>query len=278
MNELNPKKNRRFRRGIYVLPTLFTIGTIFCGFYAVINTLKGEFDLAAIAIGFAVVFDGLDGRIARLTNACSEFGMQMDSLADVMTFGMAPAVLAYVWGLKQIVPAADDPTKHIQQSGWIVCFAFVICGAMRLARFNIQTSQPQHLTGSTQKDFVGMPIPAGAGLVAAIVHFAPDPIRYWIWGILWNLLIGFLAFLMVSTLRYPSFKHLDLRSRKSKFTVFLLAMLVALIYLYSQIVLLLLASVYASSGVLARLVGWFRHRGDPPERPETLVPHPKADA
>src|SRR2546427_13021265 len=95
-------KGRQPRRGIYILPTLFSIGTIFCGFYALINTMKGEFDLAAIAIGLAVVFDGMDGRIARLTNSCSEFGVQMDSLADVVTFGLAPSVLAYIWGLKSI--------------------------------------------------------------------------------------------------------------------------------------------------------------------------------
>src|SRR6185369_12178885 len=95
---------RQPRRGIYILPTLFTIGTIFCGFYAVINAMKGEFGLAALALGFAVVCDGMDGRIARLTNSTSEFGVQMDSLADVITFGMAPAVLAYFWGSKSIVP------------------------------------------------------------------------------------------------------------------------------------------------------------------------------
>ena len=185
-------KGRQLRRGIYILPTIFTIGTIFCGFYAVINTMKGEFDLAAIALGFAVVFDGLDGRIARLTNSCSEFGVQMDSLADVITFGLAPAVLSYIWGSKAIVATVPPYAKHVQQIGWIVSFAFVICGAMRLARFNIQTIKPHPASAqaSAKKSFVGMPIPAGAGMIAAVVHFTPEPIGYWPVGALWNILIG----------------------------------------------------------------------------------------
>ncbi|HVN78234.1 MAG TPA: CDP-diacylglycerol--serine O-phosphatidyltransferase [Terriglobia bacterium] len=268
------RKNRRFRRGIYVLPTLFTIGTIFCGFYAIVSTLKGEFDLAAIAIGLAVVCDGLDGRIARLTNSTSEFGVQIDSLADVMTFGMAPAVLAYVWGLKSIAPTYPPYAKHVQQIGWIVCFAFVICGAMRLARFNIQSSKPQASQGpSAKKSFVGMPIPAGAGLIAAIVHFIPDPIDHWLLGAFWNVLVGFLAFLMISTIRYPSFKQVDLRSRRSYVNACLLALLVASIYLYSQIMLLLLAALYASSGLTTKIYHLVRRKNEAIlTSPDTLLP------
>ncbi len=265
------RKNRRFRRGVYILPTLFTIGTIFCGFYAIISTLKGEFDLASIALGLAVVCDGLDGRIARLTNSCSEFGTQIDSLADAMTFGMAPAVLAYVWGLKSIAPTYPPYAKHVQQIGWIVCFAFVICGVMRLARFNIQSTRSQFTGLSSKKSFVGMPIPAGAGLIAAIVHFIPDPIDHWLVGALWNLVVGFLAFLMISTIRYPSFKHIDLRSRRSYVSVSLLALLIALIYLYSQIVLLILATVYASSGLITKVYGLIRHRKEGGLTPKPLV-------
>ncbi len=255
-----PPRGRMRRRGIYILPTIFTIGTIFCGFYAVINAMKGEFNLAAIALGFAVVCDGLDGRIARLTNSCSEFGVQMDSLADVITFGLAPAVLAYVWGAKSIVPTVPPYAKHVQQTGWIVCFAFVICGAMRLARFNIQTSRPQ--IPSAKKYFVGMPIPAGAGLIAAAVHFTPEPINDWQAGALWNILVGFLAFLMISTIRYPSFKQIDVKSRKSHINFYLIALLVALIYLYSQIVLLIMATAYAASGFIIRLYQMIKHKND----------------
>ena len=192
----NNSKKQRFRRGIYVLPTLFTIGTIFCGFFAVTNALKGEFNLAAIAIGFAVVFDGLDGRIARMTNTCSEFGVQIDSLADVVTFGLAPAILAFLWGARA-VPVESTYSLHLQQLGWIVCFGFLVCGAMRLARYNIQSAKPPPSGSGSEKPFVGMPIPAGAALIAAAVHFSPEPPEHWIAGILWNLLVGFLGFLMV---------------------------------------------------------------------------------
>src|SRR5262245_39660382 len=267
-------RSRQPRRGIYILPTLFTIGTIFCGFYAVINTMKGEFDLAAVALGFAVVCDGLDGRIARLTNSCSEFGVQMDSLADVITFGLSPAILAYLWGAKSIVATNPPYAKHVQQIGWIVCFAFVICGAMRLARFNIQTTKPQPPTSSSKKFFVGMPIPAGAGLIAAIVHFVPEPIVHWQVGALWNILVGFLAFLMISTIRYPSFKHIDMRSRNSYVSFYLLALLVALIYLYSQVVLLLLASAYATSGFLMKMYQMVKHKNEVILPAEQLFPSP----
>jgi CDP-diacylglycerol---serine O-phosphatidyltransferase len=266
-------KGRQPRRGIYILPTLFTIGTIFCGFYAVINTMKGEFDLAAMALGFAVVCDGLDGRIARLTNSCSEFGVQMDSLADVITFGLAPAVLAYLWGAKAIVATVPPYAKHVQQIGWIVSFAFVICGAMRLARINIQTTKPQLPEAISKKSFVGMPIPAGAGLIAAIVHFTPEPITQWPVGALWNILVGFLAFLMISTIRYPSFKHLDMRSRKSYVSFYLLALLVALIYLYSQVVLLILATAYATSGFLMKIYQMMKHRNEVILPAEQLFPN-----
>jgi CDP-diacylglycerol---serine O-phosphatidyltransferase len=270
-----PTKARQPRRGIYILPTLFTIGTIFCGFYAVINTMKGEFNLAAIALGFAVVCDGLDGRIARLTNSCSEFGVQMDSLADVITFGLAPAVLAYIWGARSILPTVEPYAKHVQQVGWIVSFAFVICGAMRLARFNIQSGKPVASSQpSTKKYFVGMPIPAGAALIAATVHFAPDPISYWQVAALWNILVGFLAFLMISTIRYPSFKHIDMRKRKSYVNFYLLALVMALIYLYSQIVLLILATAYSASGFLMKIYQMLKPKNESVLPAEKLFPSP----
>ncbi len=268
------RKNRRLRRGIYVLPTLFTIGTIFCGFYALVNATKGEFDLAAVAIGLAVVFDGMDGRIARLTNSCSEFGVQIDSLADVVTFGVAPSILAYFWGLKSIAQTVPPYAKHVQQVGWIVSFAFLICGAMRLARFNIQSARPPASAGaSSKKYFVGMPIPAGAGMIAAVVHFAPEPLSDWSLGALWNVLVGFLAFLMISTIRYPSFKEFDLRNRKSAINVYILAMLIALIYPYSQIVLLVLATAYAGSGLAVKIYHALKHRNEPMLSSEPLLPH-----
>ena len=255
----NNSEKRRFRRGIYVLPTLFTIGTIFCGFFAVTNALKGEFNLAAIAIGFAVVFDGLDGRIARMTNSCSEFGVQIDSLADVVTFGLAPAILAYLWGVRAV--SVESPyALHLQQLGWIVCFGFLVCGAMRLARYNIQSAKPPPSGSGSEKPFVGLPIPAGAALIAAAVHFSPEPPQHWIAGMLWIVLVGFLGFLMVSTLKYPSFKQVDLKSRQRFVNFVLLALLVALIYFYSQVVLLLMAAGYAFSGLGLKAYGLVKHK------------------
>jgi len=252
-------KKQGFRRGIYILPTLFTIGTIFCGFYAVTNAAKGEFNLAAIALGFAVVFDGMDGKIARMTNSCSEFGVQVDSLADVVTFGLAPSLLAYFWGL-QTLSLVSPYSQHVQQIGWIVCFGFLVCGVMRLARFNIQSGQPDRAGRFSQKPFVGMPIPAGAAMVAAVVHFSPKPIDYWVVGALWNVLVAFLAYLMVSTIKYPSFKHIDLKSRKRYVSVLLLSMIVALIYHYSEIVLLILATTYVCSGIFLKIASLIRQK------------------
>jgi len=187
---------------------------------------------------------------------------------------LAPAVLAYLWGAKAIVATVPPYAKHVQQIGWIVCFAFVICGAMRLARFNIQTTKPQPPTAGSKKSFVGMPIPAGAGLIAAIVHFTPEPITHWPAGALWNILVGFLAFLMISTIRYPSFKHVDMRSRKSYVSFYLLALLVALIYLYSQVVLLILATVYATSGFLMKIYQMMKHKNEVILPAEQLFPSP----
>ena len=168
----NNSKGRRFRRGIYVLPTLFTIGTIFCGFFAVTNALKGEFNLAAIAIGFAVVFDGLDGRIARMTNSCSEFGVQIDSLADVVTFGLAPAILAYLWGVRAIprgVALFSAPsTTRLDRLLWFPGVRRHAAGALQHSECHAST-----LGKRRGKAFVGMPIPAGAAMIAAAVHFSP---------------------------------------------------------------------------------------------------------
>ncbi len=140
-------------RSIFVLPSLFTVGNIFCGYYSILSTMHGNYGQAANAIGMAIVFDSLDGLIARLTNSTSGFGLQLDSLADVISFGIAPSVLALCWGLSNVD----------QRLAWVAAFTFTICGAMRLARFNIQTGNLKH--------FVGLPIPAGGGAIAAVVHF-----------------------------------------------------------------------------------------------------------
>src|SRR5688572_12214525 len=175
-------QKERFRTPLTILPSLFTIGNIFCAYYSVMSTLNGKYDQAAIAIGIGYVLDGLDGRVARLTGTSSEFGAQLDSLADVLTFGIAPAILAFDWGISwmggshgaPVGPPLNSFEQHVRSAGWLMTFAFVICGALRLARFNVQAQKPVDAT--TKRYFVGLPIPAGAGIIAAIVHFWKTPV------------------------------------------------------------------------------------------------------
>ena len=166
------------RRGMYILPSLFTAGSIAAGFYAIVQSLQGSptephhFDHAALVIGLAIPFDGLDGRIARMTNTASDFGKELDSLADVITFGVAPSILAYSWGFRMLPPTMDPVLRHkLLQIGAVVCFLFLICGACRLARFNTSAdAKPKNPGRPDRKYFVGMPIPAAAGVIAACVH------------------------------------------------------------------------------------------------------------
>jgi CDP-diacylglycerol---serine O-phosphatidyltransferase len=232
---------RRLGRSIFILPSLFTVGNIFCGYYAIIATMHANYDHAAEAIGIAIVLDMLDGKIARLTHSTSGFGLQLDSLADVISFGIAPSILAFFWGLQNVD----------YRLGWIASFTFTICGAMRLARFNIQAGNLKH--------FVGMPIPAGGGAIAAIVHFFGGPISGKLNS---GLLVGsvfLLAFLMISTFKYNSLKNLTL-GKKSHFTIVAIALLVALIYYYSDYTLMALASGYTISGPVARLYSLVHHK------------------
>ena len=229
------KRTRKLRRTVFIIPSLFTVGNIFAGFYSVISAYHGEYNRAALAIGIAVVLDGLDGRIARMTGATSDFGLQLDSLADIISFGVAPAVLIYSWGFEDLGNFAR-----------FSAFLFLICGAMRLARFNIQTVEMKH--------FAGMPIPAGAGMIAAIVHFFGDPPDSILAK---SLLVGLtyiLALLMISSIRFFSFKRLHLNKGKSHLNVLGLAVIIAGIVFYSEIVLLLLTSLYALSGLAGRIV------------------------
>src|SRR5215472_544939 len=210
---------RRPRRAAYALPTLFTAGNIFLGFIAIIRSIEGallgaagnhgsnpHFEVAAKAIGVAVVLDGLDGRIARMTNTVSAFGRELDSLADVITFGIAPAVLAYCWGVHFVTPGGFL-LDH--RAGYFFAFLFLLCGAARLARFNVQTNPvPKNPGRPDRKYFVGLPIPAAAAIVSAVVY-ASDcvPLQWWVFSTLWLALLAALSFLMVSTWRYPSFKE-----------------------------------------------------------------------
>ena len=270
-------KHGPFRRGIYLLPSLFTVGTLVCGYFAILSTLKGTqmlaagigaglslvaFDNAAKAIGWAILFDGLDGRIARLTNSTSDFGREFDSLADVITFGVAPAFLAYAWGVRGLEEVyGTQLVQHLRQIGWIVTFAYVICGAARLARFNIDTVK----ASGNRRYFVGLPIPAAAGVVAALVHWAKYPVNDWVFGAAWLGIVGLLAPLMVSRVRYYSFKAWDLRRRRPYVAIIVIGLVVWGIWAFSEPVLLTLALTYALSGPIARLMSRFRPHPPAPE-------------
>jgi CDP-diacylglycerol---serine O-phosphatidyltransferase len=264
------RPRRRPSRGMYVLPSLFTAGNIAAGYYAITQTIQGSpsepafFDRAALAIGFAVLFDGVDGMIARLTNTASDFGKELDSLADVITFGVAPSLLAYIWGFRML-PATDYPAlrDRIVHLGIFICFLFLICGASRLARFNISVNpQPRNPGRPGKKYFVGMPIPAGAGVIASVVHFeSGSPISDSRLAIVWLCLILFTGFLMVSTWRFWSGKEISLGQRHPFQLVAVIVAIGALIALYSEYALIIIALGYLVSGVVARLAySWGQKR------------------
>jgi len=224
---------------MYLLPSLFTAGSIGLGYYAITQTMEAltsvgsaasHLDMAAIAICVAIPFDALDGRIARMTNTTSEFGKELDSLADAITFGVAPAILAGVWGFN-FLPELSNPEvrRAILQIGSFACFLYLLCGASRLARFNISHDpQPQNPGRHDRKYFAGMPIPAAAGLVGSTVHcFYGIPNPYWWLALVWIAMMMSLAFLMVSTWRFWSGKEINL-SRTQPFQ--LLAILAIVLF------------------------------------------------
>lgn len=264
------KVRRQPSRGMYVLPSLFTAGNIAAGYYAITQSVQGSvtepwhFDRAALAIGFAILFDGLDGRIARMTNTTSDFGKELDSLADVITFGVAPSLLAYIWGVRMLPEMAHSAFRgQILHLGVFVCFIFLICGASRLARFNISINpQPRNPGRPGHKYFVGMPIPAGAGVICAVVHcFGGNPIVSPAIAAVWLCLIAFTGFLMVSNWRFWSGKEISLGGRHPFQLVAVIAVFGALVVLYSQYMLIILALGYLVSGVVARLAySWSRER------------------
>jgi CDP-diacylglycerol--serine O-phosphatidyltransferase len=227
-----------------------------------------HFDNAAKAIGWAVFLDMLDGRLARMTQTTSDFGRELDSLADVISFGVAPALLAWVWGFRML-PAGSYADLHVNlvSLGFVASFVFLIAGAGRLARFNIQVNpQPSNPGRPGRKYFVGMPIPAGAGVVAAVIHFAKgDPLFTWWLALVWLLLLVAAGFLMVSTWRFYSFKDLDLRSRHPFAVVMIVGIVIAGIAFFSRYVLFAIALTYMLSGVLVRLFYILRtRRAHPP--------------
>jgi CDP-diacylglycerol--serine O-phosphatidyltransferase len=265
----------KLRKGMYILPSLFTTANIAAGFYAILQTVHGtsgeawHLDFAAKAIGFAVLFDGLDGRVARMTHTASDFGRELDSLADVITFGVAPALLAWMWGF-HLLPGTIDPELRLRavQLGSIACFAFLMAGASRLARFNIaKNPQPSNPGRPGKRYFVGMPIPAGAGVVAAIVHYSAGvPVTSWWTAMSWLMMVVVVGYLMVSTWRFYSFKDIDFRSRRPFRLIVVIAVVVASIALFSRPALFAIAILYMASGVLWRLQ-WIFHRKTRPAPP-----------
>jgi CDP-diacylglycerol---serine O-phosphatidyltransferase len=258
-------RNPKLRRGIFLLPTIFTVANLLCGYYAVLAALQGalmasqqrgieDFDHAAKAIGFAILFDSLDGRMARLTGTSTEFGLQFDSLADVVSFGIAPAVLAYAWGVRSL---SSEWLGEFQLSdvGWLCCLVFLVCCAWRLARFNVQGMAP-----GGSKYFVGMPTPAAAGVIASLVHGFKIPLHNPRWAIAWLLLAAALGALMTSTIRFYSFKDLPWRRKLPSLTIILVVLLVGLIWKYSEFVLVIVACTYAAAGVVLHVIRFLRQR------------------
>ena len=278
-----PRERRGIKKGLYVIPSAFTAANIGMGFYAVMGALRGFqlleggtqaeveraaviFDKSAQAIGWAVIFDALDGRIARLTKTTTEIGIQLDSLADVLTFGIAPAVLAYAWGYGAAF--ADGSKAH--RLGWFLSFMFLICGAFRLARFNVQAMRPRVLAEGVakvdKKNFVGLPIPMAGGFIAALVHFAPYPVSSYgeeqsrlFCGLLMGA-VALLAFLMVSTVRYSSFKAVGAGRRGPQLIILGMAAVGMLVWLFSRYILISFVTLYILHGLILRLFGMFRHR------------------
>jgi CDP-diacylglycerol--serine O-phosphatidyltransferase len=242
---------------MYIIPSLFTVSNIFCGFYSISSAIQGNFERAGILIGIAMILDTLDGRIARMTNTSSEFGVQLDSLADAITFGVAPAVLCYQWAFFQY------ENRLIDRAGWIACFLFLICAVSRLARFNVQT------TGNPDKRyFTGMPTPAAAGFVAAYIYHFPERIAGEIWTIIAVAIMLVLAFLMVSRIRYRTFKDMDLRQPRSYRTIVLIALIIGFMAFDLKSALVTLSTVYAISG----FIGMFTKRHVKAEIPELETP------
>jgi CDP-diacylglycerol--serine O-phosphatidyltransferase len=280
----NLPPHKGLKKGLYLFPTAFTAANILMGFLAVLYSIRGYqfvytspetaasfFNYAGVFIGFAILFDTLDGRVARMTRTATEIGVQLDSLADVLTFGIAPVALVYAWGIGSVF--SEQNQAH--GLGIFLLFMYLMCGTFRLARFNLQATRPRVLiegaTKSDKKNFVGLPIPPAAGLMASIVHFAPLPLSTYpddlrqFYGILMIILLGVLGLLMVSTLKYTSFKTVG----TGKTNIYIILLIVAVgmaIWLYSQYALLILSGLYVSHGII-----WYVLSFLTPRRKENTV-------
>lgn len=250
-----PQRMKRMKKGIFILPSLLTLTSIFLSFYAIVSTIKGQTDntqfvLAAALILIAGFFDGIDGKVARLTKTTTKFGLELDSLADVISFGVAPALLMYIWAL--------EPYGRV---GWVSAFVFVSCGALRLARFNVQSSV------TDPKRFNGLPIPMAAAMVATTVLFFAklglDPATF---RIPLFIMTYVLSFLMVSSVKFHAFKDLTLVKRKPFSSTVAFVLVLALIAASPSIVPFFLCAGYVLSGPLLTL---HLHRQRTRKHPET---------
>jgi CDP-diacylglycerol--serine O-phosphatidyltransferase len=248
------KKRRpkiRMRWGVFILPNLFTTGNLFCGFWAIISVFQEKFFYAGVAILLASGFDILDGKVARLSGATSKFGVQYDSLADLVSFGVAPALLAFNWAL-----------RPYGKFGWLAAFLFVVCGALRLARFNVESSSGE------AKYFKGLPIPVAASMIALTILLYYRLIETgWVRDIAVLVMIYALAFLMVSTIRYPSFKELGLAKRKPLRIFAFIVLSIIVIMMEPIIVLFASTLVYVFSGPAIILFAWHRKRASKTREP-----------
>ena len=238
----------RVRRGVALLPSLFTMGNMFCGYACIVYSLRGDFESAAPYIGVSIVLDMLDGRIARLTGTSSEFGLQLDSLADAISFGVAPAIMSYAWGL--------EPLGRL---GMFSGFLFVSAAVLRLARFNIQSA-----AGGDKRYFVGMPSPAAAAIPAATVYLLSDPITDYRAALPVLAMVLVPALLMVSTIRFRSFKTIDLQIRRPYTVLFLIAAGIMAIATHPRFVLVAMAYTYLASAFIGMAMTRLRHREQAP--------------
>jgi len=248
-----PSARESLRRGIFLLPSLFTVSNMLCGFAAILHALHGRYALAGWLIVLAGVLDGLDGRIARLMHSTSDFGKEYDSLADVVSFGVAPAILAYQWAL-----------VTTGRWGWAFAFLFLVAGSVRLARFNV------NVANGDKRFFTGLPIPAGAGSVTMMVLVAPDVALGRTETVVAAAFVFLVSVLMVSTIPYRSYKDFNPRQRWPAAAFFLFALIVAVLVVSPVPVMAFLAAVYLLSGPVELAAGALRrrHRGRLSEIPE----------
>ncbi len=237
------------RQGVYLLPNLFTTAALFAGFYAVIAAMRGHFESAAIAIFFAGVFDGLDGRIARLTNTSSKFGAEYDSLADMVSFGVAPALVMFSWAL-----------GDLGKFGWSAAFIYVACAALRLARFNTK------IDSADKNYFTGLASPAAAAIIASTVWVCDN--QGWVGealprelAVIVSLLTALVGILMIANFPYYSFKGVDFRGRVPFVVMILVVLVFGLVTLDPPLIFLLTFLTYALSGPVLQLRKWRRRSG-----------------